>query len=767
MPSIREVVSGLGAVGRGLAAANTSTPAATRLVTRRGALRLALAAGAGLVAQNLVPGIAWANGEGLSREGVRARFFIGSDVHMGPIYKPANAENKLRYALSLFKQIDPTYNMLALVGDLADMGLPSQFDTLMGIVDEAGMTSKTFFCQGNHDLVASLYIKSAADSLFKSKTGQDSYHASWVRAADGSIQATGSAAAGDVKVITMGPGAGAAGGIPGGWYADQTHYDFLQRQLADLKDDVPALLLVHHQLPNTTYTSEVMSYAGVYDDGSYRLTELMRKHPNLIVISGHSHATVEDERSIDQSLGFTCIQDATLGAYYDMESGKVDPSTGDAATVPQQMSNLFTDDANTTNYEACQGIILDVMDDNTARVYRVSFTRSKAADKSDGTPSTQGVGEVYIKQPWVIDVPGMAKGDEAAFPYRNRTSKAPTWGAGARVMLTGDSEERWHVRFPAAVPASDADNDMIHEYRISATPTAGGEAITHAVFNDYYRPTSVRKTEWDVVFKGLAANTKYEFSVVAATSFAGAGMEGEGISAPLTVTDSTGANPDAKPDVLLNVDFRRRSAKDWAQGHELDRSHYSGGTRMDKKLRQPVAMMDGKGGLRYTLPDRDYGYLKRDGFTAEVCFRVPSVEDDGQYRALFSSQNGSGFGFEIDGGNQLKFYYHTSGGIGAQGSVSPSFQIEAGTWYHALAVSDNETVTLFVNGQARESVQAGTLYEAATKVIYVGCDCDNFQNPQYPSRRNTAIAFARLYPRPFSTREVLEAFEKSGVQPTE
>lgn len=734
-------------------------------ISRRGVLKLALVAGVGLVAQNLVPEVAWADGTGLSREGVRARFFIGSDVHMGPIYKPANAENKLRYALDLYKKIDPNYNMLALVGDLADMGLPSQFDTLMSIVTDSGMLPKTFFCQGNHDLVGSLYIKSMADSLFKSKTGQDSYHSSWVLAKDGSISNTGSAANGDIKVITMGPAAGASGGIMGSWFADQEHEDFLKRELADLKDDVPALLLIHHQIPNTTYTSEAMSYAGVYDDGQYQLTELMKQHPNIIAISGHSHATVEDERSIDQSLGFTCIQDATLGAYYEMESGKVDPSTGDNATVPEQMSNLFTDDANTTNYEACQGIILDVMNDNKVRVYRISFTRSKASDKSDDTNTT--VGEVYIKHPWVIDVPGMAAGDASAFPYRNRTSNAPTWPSGAKVTLVGDSDSRWHVKFPAALPATDDDNDMIHEYRITATPSNGGEAITHAVFNDYYRPTSVRKSEWDVVFKGLADDTKYDFKVVAATSFAASGMEGSGISAALAVADSTGANMDAKPDVLLDVDFRRRSPRDWAQGHQVIKSNFTGGSGMDRTLRKPVLFADGWGGLGYALPDRDYAYLKRDGFTAEVAFKVPSVTNDGKYHALFSSQELSGFGFEVDNGNQLKFYYHTQSGNDEGDYVSPSFTIEANTWYHALAVSDNETVTLFVNGQARDSVKGGTLYEAPTKIIYIGADCNGFQKPEFPALRNTAIAFARLIPRPLSAREVLAAFEASGIKPTE
>ena len=77
--------------------------------------------------------------------------------------------------------------------------------------------------------------------------------------------------------------------------------------------------------------------------GDTDFARLMGGYPNLIQVSGHSHATLEDERSISQDLGFTAIQDSTIGAYYENETGKVDPDSGDGASVPPQTSDAYTE----------------------------------------------------------------------------------------------------------------------------------------------------------------------------------------------------------------------------------------------------------------------------------------------------------------------------------------------------------------------------------------------------------------------------------------
>ena len=99
-------------------------------VSRRGFLKLAMTAGLGLVATGFVdPVFAWADGTGLSRDGVKARFLIGSDLHVtvgigGP--EPRDADKKLEFALDAIYKIDPQLDAFCLVGDVTDTGTIDQ-----------------------------------------------------------------------------------------------------------------------------------------------------------------------------------------------------------------------------------------------------------------------------------------------------------------------------------------------------------------------------------------------------------------------------------------------------------------------------------------------------------------------------------------------------------------------------------------------------------------------------------------------------------------
>ena len=930
-------------------------------VSRRGFIELVMSAGLGLVALNASPNIAWAagaNGAGsLSKDGVKARFIVGSDIHIqnNNGNEGRDADKKLAYLFEVAKQIGDI-DAYAFVGDLTDNGRINQYDRLLEVVNAAN-TEKTqvIYCQGNHET----YTVGAvlARALFESKTGQKANKVVMVN---------------DVPVITMGPL---------NTDSDYTSNEgfFLNEALPNTKDGEPFLVLTHHQIKETTYTSH--EWFGNYSDATINA---MKAHPNLIHISGHSHATTEDERSIGQDFGFTAIQDGTVGAYYENETGKVDPDSGDGASVPPQTSPAYT--AKKNIQEASQCLVVDVNNDNTVKVYRVGLNRSKE----------EGNGIVYLYDPWVIDVPAMTKSkdvnDTSAFPYtKSRVSNnKPFFADDAKVEVETLKGSNVKVKFPAAKPGSVSNLDMVHEYKLTATPTAGGDPLVRRVFSDYYRPAAYIRKTWEVLFKGLQENAEYTMSVVAQTSWnkepgsEGAGSwvgsttavnstskalvsaafttgqivrpdyalnidyragneedakghkltkhgcqlvdddtlatgktvkvfeadgkggwayqlkdtdydyfsdghmttevlyklpEGQDISAggdhclfsnqesngsgfeisegqlqfwyhssgsyktpavkaetgkwvhAMAVADGTNVslyvdgklvaqkaagnldvpgpktyfvgcdtngsgNPQGagykgtrialarvyckalsaqevaaayaaamgtevepgKLTPLLNVDFRRRSAKDWAADHELDRSHYSGGTRMDKTLRQPVAMMDGKGGLRYALAEDDYSKLA-GGFTTELLFRVPKADaGDTTEHAIFSAQQSAGSGFEVTG-DQLQFWYNPQNGS----RVVPATGIKAGTWYHAVAVSDGSRVTLYVNGEQKAAEAAGSV-KPGPLFYYVGCDTNPDGEPEFVALRNTAVAFARVYTGAASADQVQELFGKSGLK---
>ena len=237
-----------------------------------------------------------------------------------------------------------------------------------------------------------------------------------------------------------------------------------------------------------------------------------------------------------------------------------------------------------------------------------------------------------------------------------------------------------------------------------------------------------------------------------------------GVTASVAVT-VVAAAPEAE---ILNVDFRRRSAKDWAAGHALDRSHYSGGTRMDKTLRQPVAMMDGKGGLGYKLTADDYKAMA-NGFTMELLFKVPSTPND-DYHALFDNVQDDGMGLYLNGSTLI---FDVKQGMTSSKTVSFN-NVQKNTWYHVVAVNDNANVlgngqasmAIIVNGEKTTSPDAQAVGSQETSnTIYIGAEESmNDGGPEFPAVRNTAIAFARIYGKPLTDADAAQLYAKSGLK---
>ena len=148
-------------------------------------------------------------------------------------------------------------------------------------------------------------------------------------------------------------------------------------------------------------------------------------------------------------------------------------------------------------------------------------------------------------------------------PYTaDRTSAgAPTFAEGASVSQGEVDGKTVHVQFPAAEPASGANNDMVHEYQITLTPKNGGDAVTKSVFSDYYMAEEDQKDTWNVTITGLKADTEYDVSVKAVTSF---GMASDAI----TGTVKTEA-PTYPPQPILDVDFSNGNQGVDAQGHTM------------------------------------------------------------------------------------------------------------------------------------------------------------------------------------------------------
>ena len=724
-------------------------------VSRRDFLKLALAAGGGLVAASaLNPNISWAAEGGLSREGVKARLLIGSDLHIQTAIggnEGRDADKKLEFAMDTIYALDPQLDAFCLVGDVTDYGYESQYQHLMALINGPHNTgynagnghTQVILCQGNHETYA--HGVTQARPVFEKQTGQ---------LANKVVDING------VPVITMGP-------IGASDHSYSANYEFFCDALDGLEDrDAPVILLTHHQVHNTSYTST--EWYGDYGEGTENdIVAVMKQHPNIIHISGHSHATLEDERSINQDLGFTAIQDSTIGAYYENETGKVDPDTGENASVPPQTSPAFTDGKNVQ--EASQCIILDIMEDGTAKVYRLSLVRSKV----------EGAGTVFLYEPWTIDIPGMVSSgsdtsntDVYRYTSARESTAAPTFPANTKVTVDEVTENSARIHFPAAAAGSDSNLDMVHEYKIVAT-AAAGDPVVKRIFSDYYRPAAYIRKTWDVKVKGLLPNTSYTVSVTAQTSWSKErGSEGSGSYSGSTeaapnstsaaiVSDafSTSAKAPA-PRAILDIDFRTGKPDD-AMGHAPQL--FGSGTITDDTdvlsgSSTKVYQSAGDGGYRYALTDDDYSAFSTTS-TLEVMFKAGS--DIQNEQALFSNQESAGAGLEYENGN-LEYWYRNA----KTNSYScVKTQLEAERWTHAVAVADGKKVTLYVDGEMRGEASASGMVVPAPKFYYVGCDTDGSGNPQFISQAGTRIAFARLLPYAMTEDQVQTAWSAAQLPP--
>lgn len=193
---------------------------------------------------------------------------IGSDLHIQAAIggnEGHDADKKLEFAMDTIYALDPQLDAFCLVGDITDSGNDKQYQHLMVLLNGSHNTgynagnghTKVILCQGNHE--AFTYGVTQARSVFESKTGQQ---------ANKVVDING------VPVITMGP-------IGASDHSYSANYDFFCNALDDLADrNAPIVLLTHHQVQGTSYTST--EWYGDYGEGTGSdIVAVMKQYPNI------------------------------------------------------------------------------------------------------------------------------------------------------------------------------------------------------------------------------------------------------------------------------------------------------------------------------------------------------------------------------------------------------------------------------------------------------------------------------------------------------
>ena len=641
-----------------------------------------------------------------SRDGIAARFFVGSDTHIG---RNNDASSKLTNALSAFNTVDPKADGVLLVGDVTNNGDESEYDSLMGIIDssELGQKGKVQLSMGNHE------YNSGDMARFEQKTKEKAnqvlyYGTDGTNSTD--INSISALAATVIKLSAKNYA---------GDYTDQ--YDMVKTALetSTAKNaNAPIIVMGHHGIPNTAYVTNEWygSYGAILD--------LFKDCPQVIHISGHSHATLEDARSIWQYNGYTAIQDGTIGAYFENEKGKIDPDTGADATRPAD-SEI-----------ASQALRIDVLNDGTVKIYRMNLTTGKY---------------MYENEPWTFTV----NSTERPYTSARQSETAPSFAENA--VVTADSvanSTSLTVHFPAAAAGSDSNADMIHEYKITLDPQNGGDTITRRVFSDYYEKK--QKSDWSVKINDLAANTAYNISVQAVTSF---GKVSKTIFAADSVTTGEGYKAPYPAQAILDVDFSRNDGGKDAKGH-TQKTFGEPQFVQDETLGRTVASFDGSDdGLRYAMTAEDYAKLEKN-FTVELYYKPKDTVNN---NPLGNTQS-SGFCFEQkDGTNTLQFWAHIGGDY-----RKPETPVVKDSWNHIVGTYDGKDVKIYLNGELKDTVSATGTLSVPPMYLFLGGDTKS--NGELEYQANCEIALARVYTGTMTADDVKTAYQtasRTGETPSQ
>lgn len=225
---------------------------------------------------------------------------------------------------------------------------------------------------------------------------------------------------------------------------------FLTAHAAELKGPQPFFYFQHLHPKDTCSAPWVLGQ----DDG--QVTRALSMFPNCVALSGHSHTSLTDDRTIRQGdFGFTSVGAGSL-RYVIPFGGRENSSVyGAPRVVGRQMPDLLASGA---ARKVHQGMLMNVFGD------RIVFERR---DFSFGAA---------LGPDWVVPL-----GSYGALTYEARTAKAPVpklpkgavvaWKEAPGKTREGKSAVQVTVSFP---PARSTDAARAFDYEVTARTTEGG-----------------------------------------------------------------------------------------------------------------------------------------------------------------------------------------------------------------------------------------------------------------------------------------------------
>lgn len=206
----------------------------------------------------------------------------------------------------------------------------------------------------------------------------------------------------------------------------------------------------HNQVADTVNAAWMLNGSPKWDDGQDRgpTHEVLADYPNLVALTGHSHHSLADERSIWQG-EFTAVNCGCLVGWAFTHPGRENGHDCDSTSAPVREMKEF-------DFLAVhQGMVMTVYD-NCIRFHRREF-------RLDGV----------LGPDWIVPIGGTER--PYAFASRAAASKPPRFAKDAQVKIneiangsdrSGDAHPQIEAEFPPVTSATGGDRAQDYSVRV-------------------------------------------------------------------------------------------------------------------------------------------------------------------------------------------------------------------------------------------------------------------------------------------------------------
>ena len=256
----------------------------------------------------------------------------------------------------------------------------------------------------------------------------------------------------------------------------------------------PMFFIRHQPLPGTT---------GDSGSGDTSLRDALAALPNCVSFTGHTHRTLNDERSIWQGGGLTAISVPSM-SYTSLPGGYENGSGARDGSCISSMAKL----PSRAKLLEAQGFFV-VVRAGTMEVERYDFEERETA-----------------APPWIVPMP-LSCGRPYAFEEHAKRTPVPAFPSGAAVSVrTVNSERRngrWSIFMELTFPAARSPGDgRVFDYEIR-TVGESGETLAAKRFLSpaFYRARRHEQGEMSFLFDAMDVpeTGEYNFHVVARNCF--------------------------------------------------------------------------------------------------------------------------------------------------------------------------------------------------------------------------------------------------------